>query len=418
MKKKLELINGCTATFPTVIPSNWRTGGKELLEKNWEIRYYFDDPVAKENDPELFAKKRRVRQKNMNEYKTLERRRAATEILISITVDKLVKEHYNPIYNTYMRMSDSKVDGYSTLISSLRTYLDFKSITPKYKDEISSMINFIEESCLRLNLHVTPVKMISRKNIKDILRDQQSHRNISNHRYNKYIAYLSSLFNDMIEDEIVEYNPVTKIKKLTSMTKVRNVLTNDDLKLIYPHLKENYYNFWRFTMIYYSSGARVTELLNLKVKDVDIKNSEFIVLVKKGSQYKQVVKPINKNYLYLWIEAISELNTDRLTVNQDHFLFSKNLQKGPKKIRYEQITRRWLQHVKNKLGVTADFASLTHLYMDNVSAVLDMKHAQKLRSHTSDKMVRKHYAINENDRQMQRLKDIDIPFYFDDNELS
>ncbi len=413
MKKKLELINGCTATYPTVIPSNWKTGGKELLNKNWEIRFYFDDPVAKENDPELFAKKRRVRQKNMNEYKTLERRRAATEILIDITVEKLVKEHYNPIYNTYMRASDSKVDGHSTIIDSLRTYLNFKSVTPKYYDEINSMINFIEESVLRLNLHVTPVKKISRKDIKDILRDQQNARNISNHRYNKYIAYLSSLFNDMIEDEIVEYNPVTKIKKLSSLTKVRNVLSNDDLKIIYPHLKENYYKFWRFTMIYYSSGARVTELLNLKIKDVDIKKGEFIVLVKKGSQYKQVVKPINKNYLHLWVECITEDNTDRISINKEHYLFSKKLQKGPKKIRYEQITRRWLNHVKKKLGVTADFASLTHLYMDNVSAVLDLQHAQKLRSHTTDKMVKKHYAINENDRQMERLKNIDIPFYND-----
>ncbi|CAL2074817.1 hypothetical protein [Tenacibaculum sp. 190524A02b] len=43
-KNKLILSNGCSSTIPKVTPKNWKTGGKELLEKEWKIQYYFRNP--------------------------------------------------------------------------------------------------------------------------------------------------------------------------------------------------------------------------------------------------------------------------------------------------------------------------------------------------------------------------------------
>ena len=403
-KKQLNLLNGCSASYPFVSPSNWKTGGKELLNKNWFVQYYFRDPIYKAKYP----KGKPVRIKKMNSYKTLEKRRFAAQLVIDSIIKKLTIENYNPITDKYMH---ENVSARSGLIECLRKYTELKIISKTYKEDITSMINKIEVSVFSLSLQIKPVNTISRRDIKSILRHQQETRGISNHRYNKYKCMLSSLFDEMIEDEVIDYNPTYKIKKLKEEKKIRETLSENDRRKVYAHLKENFYTFWRFMMIYFSSGARVTELLKLKVKDIDLSKLEFKVTVKKGVSEREVIKPINKNYLYLWIEAINEQNTDRIGINPEHFLFSKGLQKGEKNIRYEQITRRWKVHVKEKLEITSDFAALTHLYADNVAAQLDIEHAQRLRSHTTDRMMLKHYAVNEKQRQLDRLKNIQNPFY-------
>ncbi|AUC15457.1 hypothetical protein BTO06_10020 [Tenacibaculum sp. SZ-18] len=407
--KKITLVNGCYVTKFKVFPSNWRTGGKELLLKDWIISYYFHDP---KQDIELFNSGKRIRVKGMNEFKTLTQRREATGIIIDSIKHSLTIENYNPISDSYMTC-DSKlsvIDEDTSIIELLKYALSLRQVSKEYRQEMITLIDRVEISLIILGYQFMNITEFSRKHVKAVLRDQQMRNKISNKRYNKYKSMLSSLFKELIEEEIIEYNPTSNIKKLTEQKNVREVLTDDDRKLVYSHLKENYYTFWRFMMIYFSSGARIKELLRMRVSDVDLNKLEFKVYVLKGGQNKEVIKPINKNELYLWKELINEQNTDRIVVNSSFFIFSSNLQKGEKQIRREQITRRWKTHVKDKLGVTADFASLTHLYADTVASELDLKHAQKLRSHTTDRMMKKHYAINESQRQLERLKNIDIRF--------
>jgi len=51
------------------------------------------------------------------------------------------------------------------------------------------------------------------------------------------------------------------------------------------------------------------------------------------------------------------------------------------------------------------------LYSDKISEQLDIAHAQKLNSHTSDRMMKEHYAVNEKQRTINRLKNVDASFY-------
>lgn len=410
MKKIISLSNGCSATYPTPIPKNWKTASKEALLKEWIIYYYFFDPLHQEQYP----RGKRVRIKGMNEFKTLGERREATEILINGLESKLVSSHWNPITKKYMEPENS-INQNSSLVDSLEYYLKIKRISDSYRTDITSMLKYLKISIYALQLQNISIRQITRKDIKATLRHQQETRNISNYKYNKYKAQLSALFGDMIEDELLEHNPTYKIKKLTTEKRLREILTKEDSKRVYFHLKSNYYTFWRFMMLFYSSGSRVAEMLQVQVKDVDLNKLEFKVFIKKGQQHKEVLKPINKNFAHLWSEIISEQNGDKLEINPNDYLFSKGLSKGKKTIRYEQITRRWKTHVKNQLKITADFYSLKHLYSDKISEQLDIAHAQKLNSHTSDRMMKEHYAVNEKQRTINRLKNVDASFYDDEN---
>ena len=60
--KKITLVNGCFVTKFKVSPTNWKTGGKELLQKDWIISYYYHDP---KQDLETFRKGKRIRVKGI-----------------------------------------------------------------------------------------------------------------------------------------------------------------------------------------------------------------------------------------------------------------------------------------------------------------------------------------------------------------
>ena len=94
---------------------------------------------------------------------------------------------------------------------------------------------------------------------------------------------------------------------------------------------------------------------------------------------------------------------EQIGSNISGYVFSVGLLPGTKKIRDEQVTRRWKRHVKDKLGITADLYSLKHLNTDEMSEQLSLAEAAKHNSH-SIQMARKHYAVNESIREMNRVK--------------
>lgn len=400
VSKRHILPNGCECTHPQITPKNWKTGTKELLKRDWRIQYYFYD----EN-----GVKHQIRKKGMNEYKTLYLRREATQLIYDEICKMLFQEGYNPITKKYHQINKG-IEQSSSLYDALVHYKDEKVCSKDYKTNIKSMLDRLYNTIIALDYKLTPVSDISRRDIKKMLKHMQKVVGISNHRYNKYVTYLSSLFDDMIEDEVIDNNPTYKIKKLPTEKRLRDILSDDERNKVYSHLKENYYTFWRFMMVFWSSGSRIAELLNVQIKDVDLVNMRFKVFIKKGQQNREVWKSINSNVLCLWREVINEKIKDKVDLKGDLYLFSRGLQKGDKSIRYEQITRRWKVHVKEKLGITADFYSLKHLYSDMIANEFDLQHAQKLNSHTTDRMVKNHYAVNEEQRKIERLKYVDASF--------
>jgi len=395
-KKQLILSNGCTSSNPSVTPNNWVTGGKELLNRDWRIQYYFHDPLFKEKYP----KGKQVRKKGMNEFHTLKERRNATKYILDRIQKQLIQEHYNPITDTF-NSKYGNIDGYSFFYEALKHAYENLKVQHTSKLDYKSMLKYVEQSIVALSFTYIQIKDVSRKHIKQILTHQQTSRGLTNNRYNKYLSYLSVLFGDLIEEEIMENDPTYKIKKLPVTRSLREVINDDERVEISKFLKCNYYNFWRYMMIFFASGARSSELLRIKYSDVDLSKSEYKVLIKKGKQFKEVIKPINRNVLYLWKELMND---------EGEYIFSRNLEPGENSITRAQVTRRWKVHVKDKLGITADFYSLKHLSLDEIVSSSSMKDASALASHTSDKMMKNHYAVGEKQRQLDRLKKVNISF--------
>ncbi len=242
-------------------------------------------------------------------------------------------------------------------------------------------MKYFTQATEQIRLERLPVSEVRRKHIKAILSQVgQNKGGWSAVNFNKYRGYLLSLFKELVQLEAIELNPVTDIERMKGLRKIREVLKPAERKMVVEHLSTKYPEFHRFVQIFFHSGARRTELLKVRVRDVDPQAQTYKVLIKKGREYREVLKPIKNIALAFWKEAVAG-------GRPDDFVFSVGLVPGTQSIRPDQITRRWEEHVKKKLGITADFYSLKHLDTTEVVEVLDEQAGAKFNSNTSTAIV-------------------------------
>lgn len=398
-----KTYSGCSFTDLWVSPTNWKTiSGKKAMESNWYVQCYFYDPVFVDKYPKGFPFR-----KKLNSLKTLEDRRAAVRLYLEEIPKLFIDKGYNPITKSYMIESIEEIKepieytellpetpfiialdlGYGKLNKSERTMSDLKYILLHIKQAITEL-RFDEKK----------ISEVTRRDIKLIIQYlEKKEGEFSSHKYNKYIANLSIVFSELVEWECVDTNILRDIKKKKITTELREVLTIDERKKVVGHLKVKCPEFFYFAQIFFHSGIRITELLSIKVSDVDLKNQKFKYLLKKGGRNIWKVGVIKDIALPYWSKVL-------LTSNPDDFVFSTGLIPGSKQLTYNAIRLRWKRNVKVKLGITADFYSLKHLNLDETTKLLSLNDAARMANHTTTEMVEKVYAIGERDRQDERLR--------------
>jgi integrase len=211
------------------------------------------------------------------------------------------------------------------------------------------------------------------------------------------------LFNELVELEAIDANPVKDVAKQKHCHKLRRVLSREEREQVNTYLKQHHYRFWLFLHIFFHSGARLTEIIELQRKNINLEQQYFIVTLRKGRQAKEVVKPIKNVALPFWREAVHG------SIDED-FIFSNRLCPGTSPVKSYQITKRWNRHIKKKLSIDADFYSLKHLNLDETSSLLNIEAAAAMASHASIGVTARHYAINEQNRHMEKLKGLGNTF--------
>ncbi len=398
----LLLPNGCSCSQPSVFPKNWNATGASV-KMDWRIQYYFYDPQLAEKYPK--GSLRII--KGMNSFRTLTERREAVKVLLDELMEALQHEGYNPITKKKVEpvVTDYEIDPSTKFIDALNQVLPKLDVVDSTRSNLKGVIKDVKGAAEHMRLDRLPISEIRRKHIKAILEHiSKTKKDFSAHRYNKHRSYLMMLFKELDELEATDIDPVSKISKKKTETKLRELLTDDQRILIDKHLKKKTYTFWRFLHIFFHSGARETELLKLQAKHVDLARQRFMPLVKKGKNIKWTSRTIKDVVLPLWEELL-------IGAKPDDYLFSIGLKPGPKSIRVDQIPRRWRTHVKadvkkGGLGITADFYSLKHLNLDETAATLDIHAAAAMAGHTTPIITLKHYTQGEGDRQHERLRKV------------
>lgn len=397
----LQLPNGCSCSEPTIHPHDWRQT-KASLNKKWYVQYYFRDPNFVKEYP---SGKYVIVKGLVNQLCTLQKRREGIQILYDEVIRQLTIEGYNPILGKAVAPSrtESDITQDTPFISALKA-VKKNVVAGKYTlRDLEDVIKGVEKSAVKLRLDTLPISMVSRKHIKLILSDCGT----SGHKFNKFRTYLIILFNELLDMEATDQDPLSKIKKRKTLKRVRLTLSAAERKKINDHLLNNHYTFWRFMHIFFHSGSRETEMMQVRFEDVNLKEQKFKIIVRKGKEWREEWRTVKDIVMPLWEEIMAEAKPGQ-------YLFAKFLTPGDVAISSDQLAKRWRKYVKapspKGLNVKADFYSLKHTNLDEIAELLSIKDASDAAGHSTVKVTKDFYLVNEKEREHKRLKGLGNSF--------
>jgi len=384
-----KLPNNCSIDGFKIAPADLS------MDKKWFVYYTFYDPEY----PNGF---RRQIRGGINRFKNFKVRKEAAEELMKHEMAELT-EGFNPFKRKLIVPADADVIPDTPFIQALQiAFKKIKGVKGTLVD-IQSVIKGTAEAAEKLGIDQLPVKNVSRKYFKMIFKQcKQDNPKFSDNRQNVYRKWLKKLYDELIEMEAVEVNPLVFIRKEKIVKKKRVMPTDEQREQISKYLKENFYNFWRAIQIFFASGSRETELMNVKIKDIDLKNQQCKYLVLKGKEAHEVTRPISDAVLYLWEELKGE---------DEDYLFSYDLTPGANKLSTEALSKRWKRHVKKELGINVDLYALKYLNTTEIMEILDdTKEAMKLTAHTTEAMIVKIYDTKNKQRKDDKIKKVGSTF--------
>lgn len=393
-----KLSKNCSRTEVWGSPDNWETTtAKSSLLKNWYVQCDFYDPLYAEKYPKGFSFRKKV-----NKFKTIDERRAAIKLLLIEIPRLLDQKGYNPITGKFMIEEPvafvNALNPKTNFIEALKIAYVKLSLSPGVKKEIKRIVKKVNDSAIDQQLDI-PISEFHSGHVRDLL----DLLNLTPNEYNKYLTHLSIVLNDLVEKRMLFHNPIRDIRKKKTIKKLRETLEISQLQDIFKILKTDYYTFYRYSMIFFHSGARTSELFRVQKKDVNLKKQEYKATILKGGQYKEVIKVIVPNVIPYWEEIINECN------NENDFLFARNLKPSLIPTQPYQITKRWKRLVKDKLSITADFYSLKHLFLDELdkNSLPKDNLSKNMANHTTN-VTEKTYLVGREGRKNEALKKINI----------
>jgi integrase len=398
-KERILLPGGCSMSAPSISPANWKQVSASC-KKDWYIFYRFYDPV---NRPKGLPKI----VKGMNDYKTAPERRAATERALEDEL-ALLRGGYNPATRSWAATEAGELTEYTPLVKALQTAAQLITCAEATKNDIRGMLHWIPIAITKARLDNLSVGEVKERHVLQILdrcSQIKSRWDWSVHKHNKYRSYLMILFKRIKKAGAIETNPCTDIEKERSkeLKAKRTTLTPAERSLVDQHLRKTQYPFWRLLHIFFHSGARESEIMLVKGKDVDLEHQYFTRIVKKGSRFREVSTPIKDIALPYWTEAMA-------TCGPDDFVFGRKFLPGPVGMKARHISRTWQRKVKVPLGIDADFYSLKHSNSTETAAIAGEQAAAEQNGHPTTAMVRSIYDTKREEREHARLKKVNNPF--------
>ena len=392
----ISLPNNCNCSELTVNPKNWKTCKVSAIARNWHIQYYFYDTALN--------KRKFVRIKGMNRFKALNERREAISQLIENELYNLKEKGYNPITGKFLIEGFGSIEPTAGFIDALRKAFKLLKLEGTTMQDISSAINFFETAAKKIGIERIEIQSVKRRHLRQVL-DMvgELKKSWSAYSFNNCRAYLLMLYKKLLEEDAVDVNPVKEIPKQKIVFKLKRVLDETERARIDKHLKEIDPDYRRFVHIFFHSGSRKTEMVRLKVADVNLEKQVFKLFIKKGNQQREELRPIKNIALNFWKEQLDG-------ASPDDYVFSSNFMPGKTRTTAKRMGNKWRLYVKEGLGINIDFYSLKHLNLDETSKLLDAEAAAKMAGHTSTVITLKHYLVNEEERKMEKLRKVNNDF--------
>ncbi len=198
---------------------------------------------------------------------------------------------------------------------------------------------------------------LSKENILDYIKELGKNK-LNPKTINRNISVIKSFYKFLIINGNVKIDPTENIELLRYKKELPNVLNYEDVKKILDIDLINQYSYRDKAMIelMYATGLRISELINLKVKDFD---SEMNLVKTLGKGNKERVIPVGEIASYYLNVYITEYRTSLLKTNTDD-LFLNN--RGTKISRQSFFNLLKLLAIKKNINKSFSPHSLSHSF--------------------------------------------------------
>ncbi len=239
------------------------------------------------------------------------------------------------------------------MINEFLEYLKFEKRSSlctikAYNTDILQFDNYLKEYHITTKIENTDSKQI-REWATILIR-----KNISEKSINRKLASLRTFFKFLVKNKKCKSNPVSIIKSLKVQNSLPNFISQKDiLEFIKEYKFDNTFEGYRDKLIFelfYGTGIRLSELINLKIDDIKWDINELKVI---GKGNKQRIIPIPNPIMEIISKYISyrkNLNASKDFITKNLLLTSKGKNAYPMLI--QRIIKKYLYFLsaKNKIS--------------------------------------------------------------------
>jgi len=289
------------------------------------------------------------------------------------------------------------------IIKEMEQYLEFC----KYRKELNR--NTLKAYRIDLEQYLSFVKkdMLLKAKIEEYI--TELHKKYKQKTVKRKIASIKAFYRYLEEEERLEgSNPFTKIRvKFKETESLPRIISRNDierlLNYMYTVMKESgqksaIYRDLSVIEMFFATGARVYEISNLKIQNIDLDNG-IIKLFGKGSK---------ERYVQIGSQEVLELVKEYYRLNQQDIDKSGFFFVNRQGKRFsEQSIRRMIQKYSCQAGISIHITP--HMFRHSVATYLleegvDIMYIQKILGHSSIKTTQIYLHIASK-KQMEILKE-------------
>jgi len=337
----------------------------------------------------------------INYIQDLQKRQIEANALAKALHDKL-KAKWNP---NIPELEFNKPNY--TFIAALKFALDKKkpNLAPKTISGYTGTFNFVSDAITSIGLKAMPITEIKRAHIKLMMEEMAKNKNWSNKAYNKHLNHIKAILSELIQWDVIEFNPAHSIKNLPVEEIEANITaTPKQHKIIKETLENQYPNFFRFILTIFHTGMRPAEILQIKISMIDLQNQEIILPKEITKTKRKRIVPINNHLL----QHLKEMQISAISaISENYYLFGshrtpgkgnvgnfEDFIPGPTAIKRDTATKRWHKIVKEDLNINVNMYSNKHAGANaKILAGMPLDALRELYGHTSKLMTEKYAKV-------------------------
>lgn len=262
-------------------------------------------------------------------------------------------------------MEEVQVDKF---LFFLKVELNYSELTIKsYQLDLTDFFGYIESKKIK---YLT----ITNHDVRGYLKYLDS-CNLKNSTISRRISTLRTFYNYLVDENIVENNVFHNVKNPKLEKKLPNYLNYNEMEELLESIDISTTEGLEKRLLiemFYSTGCRVSEMINVKISDIDFTN-KTIRIMGKGSKERIV---------YFGDYASKYLDNYLSKVKCDKYLFTNK--KGEKLTinEVEQIVKDIMKHISIKTHVTPH--TLRHTFATHLlNNGADIKTVQELLGHAN-----------------------------------